>query len=427
MTDEDRALRDTFARYARSVLAAAPPPDEATVRGIARRRHVRRVALLVAAVVAAMVLPLAVVSLVDGDGGRGTRPPIEPVPPVPVSVNPTAGGNPSPASSPSPHPGTGSTRLTVDVLAHSTLTLPPWPTKAISPCPSGRVTMDGNPTAYPDDTQPGHLDISIEKIAYADLDGDGATEAAALVACTIQHADYEVLVLEDEPTGIRTTATVVQTPASGIESVSDLRANGGSAIDIEVGDGSACCGVNARTIEHQWRTYGWTGSALAQIAGPTTFHPVPPATDLAITGTGLSLGPPTHGTRHESFTITFTNRGPYPAPGVLLLLTAYGWEHPLRAEVTITVDGITCSADALPGYLPAQACHLNPLPVGATRTLTIRVASPVANDTVIPVSRTNSTDPGVAADVVEEQPGIRSLTDPTPGDNSFQTALVRSG
>jgi hypothetical protein len=408
---DDAPVREAFALFRSESLAESPGPDAAGVRRIARRRRTARLAAVAAVAAVAVATPLAAYGLT---ANRAAEPPAKQPPTTAPASGPPSSGSPSPSPSTTTVPSPPVTR---DEVTRATLTVPAWGAGAISSCPQGRVDLTKPNT----DTTPR---VGVVDFVPADVDHDGDLEAVVSLFCGWQGGDFQVLAIGRDGGGdLVTLGRLVATgEREPVRTVIDLRAETDGDVGVLVGDITMCCGTDPRTAEQQWRTFRWTGTGFAQVAGQTEFHAAAPGTDLTVTMTPLRMGAPVNGVRHGTTTVTVTNRGPNNAAGVLLDVRATRYPR-IAAQVTIAVSAGGCATTEVKDDSGSVAglmasCHLPALGPGESRTYTVEVGSPVANDTASPG--------GVVAaiDVNAEQPGIRLLHDTNSVDNQVDQVLT---
>jgi hypothetical protein len=408
-------IDDAFIAFRAGGPLVHPIGADAARATIKHRRRVRVIAATVAAVVAVMIPATGYATgLFDAQG-----PPSVPGTSTGPSVDPSVSESP-PSTSASMTPVAPDGRITVDELAQATVDFGGTP-RSQSLCSGGSFTFKGNPTigTYP---KFGAERYTIKKVIVVDFDNDGAQETVALVDCAIEGHDSVALALDRDTTGkIITVGQVLVTgQGTSVKSIFDVRADAGGAVGLQVGDRSVCCATTDAMVEHQWRSYSFDGVKFTQIAGRTSFTPVAPPADLSVAMTGLTLGKPSNGVRHGTFTVTVTNHGPNAAPGAVIS-AAIGGARFLKGSLQIATDLHDCTtatqrstASADPYEAAMMTCHLFGFKVGESRTFTFRVTSSTAND---PLFAGAATSDHVNSDVHAEQPGVR-LLDNDPGYNN---------
>jgi hypothetical protein len=326
------------------------PEGVQAVRTTVRRR--RRNRAIGAGVLAALVLIGGPIAALGRTGSHTT-------PAGTVTSGPTP--SPSPSSSPPP-PAAPDGKISAGTLRNATLTIPAWPAKGFdTSCPSGKVhlsgilKLEGNPV-------------------YEDVDQDGAQETVAVVSCNPQGSDYKVLAFDRDAAGrVVTLGQVVASSGTAgkpgdILTVWGVEAGDTGQVRVDVGDYRPCCD-EAQASQHQWRTYGWNGSAFTQTGGPTSFGPNPKVTDLSVTGKRLTMIRRADGTWHGILTVTVHNAAAYVTPGRVRLMVG------VPGTWTATASGCTLSPD---GTQPIE-CTLPALAKRAGRTVTLTFTAPAGS------------------------------------------------
>ena len=209
----------------------------------------------------------------------------------------------------------------------------------------------------------------IETAIEADVDRDGAPDVVASIYCLPPEMEAffkQVVAFHRRADGtFATVGLVVQSVptddaianANVIANVFGLEATPLGGIRVEVGDIRTWM-VDTGTVGdiRQLRTYGWSGSAIVQTAGSTSFV-VPPGTlDLSVSASPMTYAKPVNGLRAGTMTVTVGNNGPTTVEGLSVLLAMGG----MPAEC---VD---------PGAGPGPTCAVGSLAPGDTRTVTFR-------------------------------------------------------
>ncbi|MCX5067726.1 hypothetical protein OOJ91_17950 [Micromonospora lupini] len=311
MSDLEPRLRERFTAYRADVTtrAVGPGPDQAR-RTLRRRRQTRAVAVAAAAVV------LVLAPVVANAARRGDH-----TPPVPaVSVEPTAPATPDPTPTPPPTPSgsaspTGSASEAPDgqisraqVLA-ARVDLPTWPQTVPSTCTTSNVRLATSSTKS---FVPLLTDLTVD---HADLDGDGAQETVAVVACRYGEALAKQVVAfdRDDDGRIVTLGRVVRT-TDGVEDILGVTVTEDGSIDVRVADLQPCCDTPRYWPQEQTRTYRFKGGRFVQTDGPTKFGKDPRLTDLRLSMTHTLVD--VTGGRELTTVFTVTNAGPVDAPQV---------------------------------------------------------------------------------------------------------------
>jgi hypothetical protein len=196
-------------------------------------------------------------------------------------------------------------RISAGQLGNATITIPAWKVAA-DVCPSGDLTfVDGR---YPKGT--GTDGTFIQKIVYANLDGDAAIETAALVQCQYgQGQRGQVLAFDRDAAGKIVNLGLVVQSVPRAASILDLTVAPAGGIQVKIGNYKPCCMEPREYVRTQWRQYGWDGHGISQLGGPTAFAPIPNITDLSLTASDLVFGPTQAGKRHAVLTLTVRNNG----------------------------------------------------------------------------------------------------------------------
>jgi hypothetical protein len=324
-------------------------------------RHRRRNTVAGTAALAATLLvggPVAAMNLT----GSHTQP--SPPSSTSSSADPTPTSTPSPSPSQlPPSPKAPDAKISASALRSATLSIPAWPKKGFdAECPSGKVHFTGG--------ESGMLKLEGAPV-YADVDHDGMLETVSVVSCNPQGSDYKVLAFDRDAAGnIVTLGQVVASAGTAghpgdILTVWSVQAGDSGQVRVDVGDYRPCC-AQAQASQHQWRTYGWNGTAFTQTAGPTAFGPNPNVTDLRATTPGLTMTKQADGTWHGKLTVILHNAGGFATPGRVQLLigVASNWQ--------VTVSGCTLDKNSV----QPVGCTLPALAKGADRTVTLTFKAP---------------------------------------------------
>jgi hypothetical protein len=356
-TDHDRQVRTAFRAFADSMTPYVQPPGADVAQREARRR-VRTRRVVVAAVAAIVVLvPASVVALVRGVGT--TTPPLPPTTSTPtVSATPTStpSSSPTPTAPPTPEaqptPGPGE-------LVNATLTLS-W---ADERCSSTFTIVDG------------HADVMVQSTMPFDVDRDGNLELVAHIRCVIgQTGPEQLLAVRLGPSGPTVVGPVLVTdwpgnsgdPAQrGPVTIRGYVGLSDGSIRAEVAHMFTCCAVPSEAAVVQQRTYRWTGSSFAQVAGPTTFVANRAVADIELNVSTLVFGAPVDGFRTGTLTVQVRNNGPRPAADVSVYI-----EHYLDIEKPSGGDWSRC-ASPQNGFTRSALCTVGDLAPGQSVTLTL--------------------------------------------------------
>ncbi|MEW2326460.1 hypothetical protein AB0880_01445 [Micromonospora chersina] len=349
---EDIVVSGEFAAFREAYAPAVHPAGTTAVRETVRRRRRRTAVVTAAAVVLAVAIP------VGANAALNRRPDPRPGPAQTVTPSPS-----ETTTSPTPPPPTPSTanptpaapdgRITRSQLLAARLDLAAWPGYAPKTCVSDNVRLR---SAAESDSVPRLL----ADPRYGDLDGDGATETVALVACRYGEASAkQVLAFDRDDAGRIVTMGRVVGTREGMEDITDFSVQDDGRIRAYVADIQPCCSTPEWSPQRQWRTYAWTGERFTQTAGPTKFGVDPRLTDLTLTAGDLVIGPAdTKGNRTATVTVTVVNRGPVDVP-LLGFSDFYTIGEPAGGDLS------RCRTVRSEG---SDACLLDGLPAGKRRT-----------------------------------------------------------
>ncbi|MFF5178539.1 hypothetical protein ACFY2Q_11020 [Micromonospora sp. NPDC000316] len=355
MSDLDPQLRERFAAYRTDVTTrvVGPGPDQA--RSTLRRRR-RTAAVAVAA--AAVVLVLApVVANAALNGERRAPVPaqsVDPTAPPTTAPLPTPSASESPSSTPSIAPSAPDGRISRAQLLAARLDLPAWPSVAPDSCTTSRVRLA---TSSNKDFVPLLTDLTV---GHADLDGDGADETVAVVACRYgESLAKQVLAFDRNDSGqIVTLGRVVRT-TDGVEDIRGLKVSTAGSIEVRVADLQPCCDTPTYWAQEQLRTYRWEGGRFTQTDGPTKFGKDPRLTNLRLTMTHELVDAP--GGRKLTTVLTVTNAGPVDAAQVEF--------NGLDVGERAGGDWSRCDPDAAAAD-DNRSCRLAGVPAGESRRYT---------------------------------------------------------
>ncbi|MGC4767816.1 hypothetical protein ACLQ25_02380 [Micromonospora sp. DT44] len=303
MSDLDPRLRERLTAYRADVTARAvgPGPDQAR-RTLHRRRRTRIVAVAAAAVVLVLA-PVVANAALKGD----RTPPVpaesaDPTPPPTSAPPPTPSATPSPDSTPSAESDAPDGRISRTQLLAARLDLPDWPQYVPSTCTTSdvRLVTRAIETWVPL--------LPDGPVSHADLDGDGAQETVALIACRFGEAlAKQVVAFDRDDNGrIVTLGRVVRT-TDEIEDILGFTVSTAGAVQVRVADLQPCCDTPAYWPQEQRRTYRFQGGRFIQTDGPTKFGKDPRLTDLRVTMTHTLVDAP--GGRKLTTVFTVTNAG----------------------------------------------------------------------------------------------------------------------
>jgi hypothetical protein len=264
-------------------------------------RRSRWIWLLVAGAAALVLLvPLVTYALLgagsDGEPSTGSNPPTQPVPTEPAPPAPTESG-----ATPSAKPKAPDGRIPMAVLRNATLDIPAWPPDALNG-PSGRVKFaDGQSE---EQASTGYRMYLADRLAYGDVDRDGAQETVIRVGFGGEGQSLQVLALDrDINRTIVTIGRVLATtgPIKVIDE--DVAVTAGGQVRIRVGDFQACCGQDP-IAQWQTRVYARRSGRFVQVGGPTAFPQNPRMTELSVAANDVVLGVPVKGVRHGALAVT---------------------------------------------------------------------------------------------------------------------------
>lgn len=367
--DQDPRVAELLNAAGQEATRFIHPEGVQAARTTVRRR--RRNHTIGVGVMAALVLtggPLAAISLTSSHTPTNT-------PTVTTTSSPAPAPSPSASSLPpslqpsrqsSPPPAAPNGKISSSVLRNATLTIPGWPAKGFdSDCPSGKVHFSNGKSGI----------LALEgSPLYEDVDSDGALETVALVSCSPQGSDFKVLAFDRDAAGkIVTLGQVVASAGTAgqqgdILTIWGVEAGDNGQVRVDVGDYRPCCD-ETQASQHQWRTYGWNGTAFSQTGGPTSFGANPKATDLSATSKGLTMTKQTDGTWRGTLSVTVRNAAAFVTPGQVRLMVG------VPGTWTATASGCTLAPD---GTQPIE-CTLPAVAKRAARTVTLTLTAPTGN------------------------------------------------
>lgn len=307
MTEPFDRLSAAFTDLAASVLPEVDLPGPDTAHATVRRRRRRRIAVVAAVVAVVVLAPATALALLRGSGNTGpdigtTTPPPSPT----VSPTPTASPSLSPTASPQP---AGLRAITDAALGPPTplddalLPMPPFPDRAEG-CPVGE-------TQYTDGiwqgsmittTPPTHVRSWIHKVATGDVNGDGAADWIAGIACEygvdLGSFDSQVVAFTRYGNG----AYELLGPVIVLEP--GYRAGPAEvAVDgiVRVAVGGPYEG--APPTPSAWRSFRWNGTGFAPVGSPVLI-PIPEPSNLT-----LAVAPATISSPTTVLTVTVHNVG----------------------------------------------------------------------------------------------------------------------
>ncbi|HEX5594827.1 MAG TPA: hypothetical protein VFX61_02230 [Micromonosporaceae bacterium] len=346
-------LDELFAQFVAGGPLAIPAGADAARAVIRKRRQMQ--GLTVGALTAlAIAVPMVAFA---SDMGKEVVP--APADNGPTSPPPT----PSVSDPPSPTVTAPDGRISLEELGNAKLEVPAWPARAKNDCAAGTVEFTDGTVR-----RPGVVDVSVKisKVVHLDVDGDGAAETAARLACKgLEHSEVKVIAFDRNAAGEIVTLGQVVTNTGGIAFISDIRA-AGNAVEAEVRDHFGD-GLPDDLSQRQWRAYSWDGHRFVQSGGPSTFPPSPKITDLAIAGDNLRLSPAGEEKLTGNLALTIRNNGPQRAEKPRVVI---------RLPKQLAVSKLPAGCTSLPWQNGVNyVCDLAPLAVGAQTTVTLTVTA----------------------------------------------------
>ena len=361
-TDDD-LLTSAFADFGSEVSTYVKPAGTTAAR--AAVQHRRKVRTIAASTFAALAIATPVAAYAAA-GSESNGPPATPADSPSAVQTTTSPAAPTTAASETVEAPDG--RVSKTDLGKATLSIPSWPKGFTEGCPHGSVKFSGGKAG---DT--GVLKLQGEPV-YVDVDHDGAQETVMLLACSPQGDDYKVLAFDRDTTGkIVTLGQVIGSAGNegrqgtDIETIWEVQAGDDGQVKVDVGEYRPCCDM-AQASQHQWRTYGWNGTAFTQTGGPTAFGPSPNVADVTATADTLTMTATGSGTWQGTLKVTVRNNGQFATPGKLRI--AFGFPDTWTVQV---ISGCTIQ----PNELPAQ-CLSNSIPAGGAKVFTLKVTAPAA-------------------------------------------------
>jgi hypothetical protein len=150
----------------------------------------------------------------------------------------------------------------------------------------------------------------------------------------------------------------------GINTIWGIATGDNGQVRVDVGEFHACC-AEAQASQHQWRAYGWNGTAFTQTVGPTAFGPNPLVTDLATTAAPLTMVKQADGSSAGTLHVTVRNKAQFKTPGQLW----FELQIPAETWNVQPVAGSVCQPTA------AGECKIPAIAAGASRTFDVRVTA----------------------------------------------------
>ncbi|WP_410821743.1 hypothetical protein [Micromonospora sp. 050-3] len=357
MSDLDPRLRERFTAYRNDVVTRVGGPGPAQARQLLRRRRRMTVAAVAAAAVILVVAPVVANAALRHDQNRPV--PAESVQPTapPTSAPPT----PPPTGSPTPStdaPAGPDGRISRAQLLAARIDLPSWPSgMSAGGCATSNVRLQT------DTTKTYVSMLTDDAFEHGDVDGDGAAETIAIVACRYGEASAKQVVAFDRARDGRivTMGRVVRT-GDGFEDVLGVETTPAGSVEVQVADIVPCCGVPEYLRREQVRTYRWDGQRFSQTDGPTAFGKDTRLTDLRMTMTYELVDVPGADSRRELTTVfTVTNAGPVDAAQVAF--------HSIEGGERAGGDWSRCDPNPAP-QADQPSCLLPGVPVGESRRYT---------------------------------------------------------
>ncbi|MFI5914739.1 hypothetical protein [Dactylosporangium sp. NPDC051541] len=283
--DLDRMLGAAFAELTAARAPHVKPAGLAPVRARVHRRRTVRTALAAAAAVLVVVIPVAAFATRD----RGDATP--PIPAVSASAPSSPAGTDAPTidavnADCSRPPVEGP--VSVQDLCDGTVPMPATDHSGL--CPEGPTLFSAGQSGGP---------VLLLRTVRADVDHDGRPETAALYHCG--GADP----------GRSTVAAVLTRTAEGVRALGGLRA----AADIGADESGRIWArfdsdrpadpLSIVDAVHQWRGFGWDGSAFVQDRGSVSFDVR--AAGLTVTAALRLDRPGPDGVRPATLTIAVGN------------------------------------------------------------------------------------------------------------------------
>ncbi|MBQ1029210.1 hypothetical protein KBX26_04215 [Micromonospora sp. C97] len=364
MSDLDPRLRERFTAYRNDVVThvTGPGPDQA--RHVLRRRRRMTAAAVAAAAVVLVVAPVvANAALRDAQNtpvpAESVQPTTTPSTSAPPTPPPTGSATPS-AEAPAGPDG----RISRAQLLAARIDLPSWPSDlAAGGCATSNVRLRTDTTKTYVST------LTDDAFEHGDLDGDGADETVAIVACRYGEASAKQVVAfdRDRDGRIVTMGRVVRT-GDGFDDILGMETTPAGSVEVRVADIVPCCGTPEYLRRDQVRTYRWNGQRFSQTNGPTTFGRDPRLTDLRVTMTHqLEDGAGADSRRRLTLVFTVTNAGPVDAAQVAF--------HSLEGGERAGGDWSRCDPNPKPSA-DQPSCLLPGVPAGESRRYTFVLLVP---------------------------------------------------
>jgi hypothetical protein len=308
---------DETQRSGHPILGDPPPGGD---DGSGHHRRSRWVWLLVAGV-AALVLLVPLVAYALLGTGSDDAPPAGSAAPtqlVPTRLAPTEPAPTGSVASPPAKPKASDGRIPLSVLRNATLDIPAWPPGELEG-PSGPVKFTNGQSEEQADT--GFRMYLADRLAYGDVDRDGARETVIRVGFGGEGQSFQVLALERNANRKIITLGWVVATAGQIQVIDEnVVVTAAGQVRVRVGDFQACCGVEP-IAQWQIRVYAWRSGRFVQVGGPTVFPPNPRMTELSVAGKDVVLGVPVKGVRHGVLAMTVRVVKPVRPDHLRIILT----------------------------------------------------------------------------------------------------------
>ncbi len=377
---EDVLVRDAFAElYHRGVQHVRPAGAAAALTRARQRRNHRAVAIA-ALILLVVAVPTAVFAATGLPGRNHTVAPASPTatanPTGTPTSTPTPSATPTGTASTPPPPTTVTTTLGPGELANAVLPIS-WHTSggAETPlCAEGQLRfVQGSATSdvHEPNGQVYRLTQEIITTARADVNGDGVLDVVANVRCDWGEATPKQIIAFT-PNGhggftalgrVIATGDLVGTDVSELTDLLTFSITAGR-IQVGVADSQPCCSTPPSLAVHQTRTYAWTGSAFAQVAGPSSFLVDRSVVKLSIGGPTLKFVAPTKEGSVGHLSIAIRNDGSQPVGPVEIVVkrpvevgrgTGGDWSRCAPAPAN-ALDGPVCELGTIQ---PGQTAHLD--------------------------------------------------------------------
>lgn len=388
----DDLLTSAFADFRSEASTYVRPAGTAAARATVQHRH--KVRTIAASTIAALAIATPVAAYAAA-GSDSNGPPATPATSSSAVETTTSPAAPTTAASATASAPDG--RISKTDLGNATLSIPSWPKGFDDGCPKGSVK-------FSDGKAGGNAILKLQgDPVYVDVDHDGAQETVMLLSCSPQGYDYKVLAFDRDASGkIVTLGQVVGSAGNtgkqgtDIETIWEAQAGDDGQVKVDVGEYRPCCDM-AQASQHQWRTYGWNGTAFTQTGGPTAFGPNPNITDVTVTADKLTMTATGSGTWEGTLKVTVHNNAQFATPGKLRIALGVPDTWTLQA-----ISGCTIQPDQLP-----VPCLGGSIPAGGSKVFTIKLTAPAAPQ---------QTESGVWASAQDDNGrGYPGRNDATPG------------